>query len=282
MNNPINAANQAAVNAQIQNIPPHVRAAIVKDGLSAQQTVLPVPMWSTVRLAGTVAANALTVDQTSRKAFQYAVGQDMSIAGFAGGTIAQYCDTNLLRAGETLDNADVWIWGLAAELCPNSDPVLAAQLWRQCIVELSTNGTTSIKIGTLGMFPSAGGLYGLGRSQLAMPNQEDTGPSDGGAGAQVGFTANGNPMGSNFLKFPQPFKWSSVGSNGSDASLSVIVTPNRSIVVPLAATRAAVAGGATTPGTGGWTQPATGDAGTFCDIRFRLISVSISKRSVNT
>jgi hypothetical protein len=272
--NPIQDNRAAQINAMIARLPPEVRSAIVAAGAKDARTVLPVPMWSTVRVRGTVAANALTIDTTSRKAFQYAVGQDMTIAGFPG-TIAQFCDTNLLRAGETLDNANVWIWGLAAELCPNSDPVVASRVWRDSIVELSLNGTTSIKLGTLGMFPSAGGLYGAGTSFLAMPTEATTAPQDGGQGSQVGYVANGNPMGGNFLKFPQPFKWSSVGGGGSDSSLSVIVTPNRTITIPLAATRAAAAG------VGQYTQPATGDLGTFVDIRFRLISVAVSERSVN-
>ena len=275
--NPVEQQRAQQINAMIARLPPEVRAKIVQDGAREAKTVLPVPYWSTVRIRGTVAANTLTVDTSSRKAFAYAVGQPMDVAGFAASTIAQFSDTNLLKQGETLDNANVWIWGLAAELCPNSDPVLAARLWRESIVELSLNGTTSIKLGTLGMFPSAGGLYGQGQSALVMPSEPVTGANDGGQGATVGFVANGNPMGGNFLKFPQPFKWSSVGGGGSDANLSVIVTPTRAITIPLAATRAAAAGT-----TGAYTQPSTGDAGTFCDIRFRLISVAVSERSVNT
>lgn len=276
MANPVQQNRTAMINAAIARVPADVRAAIVADGLGEAKTVLPVPYWSTVRVAGTVAANVLTVDTTSRKAFQYAVGQPMDIAGFPAATIAQFCDTNLLRAGETLDNANVWLWGLAAELCTNSEPALAARLWRDCTVELSLNGTQSIKLGTLGMFPGAGGLYGQGQSALLLPPEPTTGMNaDGGPGATFGTVSNGNPMGGNFLKFPQPFKWGAVGDGGADASLSVIVTPNRQITIPLAATRAAGAG------VGAFTQPSTGDRGTFCDIRFRLISVAVSKRSQN-
>lgn len=272
--NPLQSNQQRILDAQIASIPGNVRAAIVAAGTADARTVLPVPYWSTVRIGGTVAANTLTVDTTSRKAFQYAVGQDMTIAGFTS-TTAQFCDTNLLRAGETLDNADVWIWGLAAELCTQSEPRLAAQLWRDCIVELSLNGTQSIKLGTLGMFPSAGGLFGVGESNLSAPTLPTSGILDGGPGAAFGFVANGNPMGGNFMKFPQPFKWSAVGSGQSDASLSIIVTPNRTVSIPLQASRVAAAG------VGAWTQPTTGQLGTFVDVRFRLISVAVSKRSQN-
>lgn len=274
--NPVQAAEQAAINRQIAMVPPHVRSAIVGAGLADARSVLPTPYWSTARIAGTVAANTLTVDTTSRKAFQYAAGGDMTVAGFTS-TTATFAETNLLRAGETLDNSDVWIYGLAAELCPNSEPALAARVWRDAAVELSLNGTQSIKIGTLSMFPGAGGLYGVGQSALLLPNFETAGPNaDGGPGAPFGSMSNGNPMAGNFLKFPQPFKWCAVGSGGKDASLSVIVTPQRSITISLAASRVAAAG------INAWTQPTTGQIGTFVDIRFRLVAVAVSKLSQNT
>ena len=126
------------------------------------------------------------------------------------------------------------------------------------------------------MFPSAGGLYGQGRSFAAEPAFDSAGPSDGGAGAPVGFVANGNPMGGNFMRFPQPFKWSSVGSNEGNSQLTITITPNRAIAIPLAVTRAAAAGIAA------YTQPATGALGTFCDFRLRLVAVSTGARGQNT
>jgi hypothetical protein len=276
---PQEAAYQAQLNRQIASLPPDIRAQVAADAIAGQKTVLPVPYWSTVRVKATRAAGppvVLTVDTTPRKAFQYAIGGDMQVAGFTAGTSAQPCDTNLLRSGETLDNADVWIWGLAAELCSNSEPLLAAQIWRQSIVELSTNGTTSIRLGTLAMFPGSGGLYGFGRSFIAEPQLAQAGAVDGGDGASVSFTANGNPMGGNFLRFPQPFKWTGVGK-GNDSSLSIIVTPNRQIAVTCAVARAAAAG------IQAYTPPAAvDDLGTFVDIRFRLIAVAVGPRSQNT
>lgn len=273
--NPLQTNINNALAQQIANVPPAVRAQIVAAAGADARSVLPVPYWSTVRIGGTVASSTLTVDTSPRKAFQYAVGQDMTIAGFTS-TIAQNCDTNLLRAGETLDNADVWMWGLAAELCTNSEPALAARVWRECDVQLSLNGTTAIRLGTLAMFPSAGGLYGVGQSALLEPALPTVGQGvDGGTGGSFGVLSNGNPMAGNFLKFPQPFKWGAVGKGGADAQLSVIVTPNRAISIALATTRA---GGT---GISPWTQPTTGSQGTFVDIRFRLVSVSVSDRSVN-
>lgn len=271
--NPVQAQNRAAMNAEIARLPPAVRAQIVADGLAEARSVLPVPYWSTVRVAGTVAANALTVDTSVRKAFQYQIGQAMDVAGRAG-VAAQYCDTNLLRAGETLDGADVYIWGLCIELCSNgADPRLAGEVWRDSSVTLSFNGTQSIQVGTLSMFPSAGGLYGVGNSNLVLPTIATTGIGDSGPGSQFGYICNGNPMAGNFLKFPQPFKWAATG--GPDAQLSVNITPNRTITIPLAATRAAAAG------IGQYTQPVTGAYGTFIDLRVRLVSTSVARRSTN-
>lgn len=283
MAQPQNQAQNAALYRQLAAMDPALRAFVAKNAIQEQKTVLPVPYWSTVRIAGTVAANVLTVDTTVRKAFSYAIGGDMAAAGFAAGTIAQPADTNLLRQGETLDNADVWIWGLAIELCPNSESSLAGRLWRDCIVEISTSGTQSIRLGTLGMFPSAGGLYGQGRSFAMQPATNVAGANQGGQGATIGFVANGNPMSGNFQRFPQPFRWSSVGSNAGDSQLTISVTPNRTILETLLATRAAVTVvPAVTPGTiEPATQPATGDFGTFCDLRIRLVAVSVGARSQN-
>lgn len=282
--NPVQDTQQNAINRQIAGLPPEVRAAIVAAGLKDARAVLPVPYWSTCRFSATVAANVATLTaNVQRKAFQYQIGQAPTVAGFATTDTAQPCDTNLLQAGQTLDNADVWIYGLALELCNNSEPALAALIWRQCLVELSLNGNTSIKLGTPAMFPSAGGLYGFGQSNAVLPAAQNTGMgADGGPGSAFGFAQNGNPMGGNYCRFPQPFKWCGIGTGGADAQLSVILTTNRDITLALAATRAAVAGGANTSGTGAWTQPATGGIGTIVDVRVRLISVSVARRSVNT
>jgi hypothetical protein len=281
--NPVSASRQAQINQYIASLPPEVRAAIVQSGIQDARAILPTPYWSTVRFGATVAANTATIAAgTQAKAFQYSIGQDMTVAGFTT-TTATGADTNLLRAGETLDNSDVYIYGLAADPTPNSEPRILENLWRDCLVELSLNGTSSIRLGTLNMFPGAGGLYGVGKSNLVLPSAQDTGRgADGGGGTAMSYLSNGNPMGGNFLRFPQPFKWCGVGTGGVDATLSIIVTLTRAVSIPLAATRAAVAGGANTSGTGAWTQPATGGVGTIADIRFRLVSVSIAKRSVNT
>lgn len=274
--NPAEQARQAQLFQQLAQLPPDLRAFISQQAVSQQKTVLPIPYWSTIRIQATRAAGppvVLTVDTTPRKAFQYSIGGDMQVAGFAAGTAAQPCDTNLLRAGETLDGADVWIWGLAAELCSNSEPVIAAAIWRDAIVELSLNGTQSIRLGTLGMFPAAGGLYGAGRTFVLEPPLPQPGGADNGSGT-VSYLANGNPMAGNFLRFPQPFQWNATGK-GADASLSIIVTPNRTQTITCSAARAAAAG------VSAYTPPANLALGTFIDVRFRLVAVAVSPRSKN-
>jgi hypothetical protein len=277
---PVQQARQAQINQLIAQLPPEVRSAIVAAGVSDAKTVLPVPYWSTVRFAPTIDTTnnlAFIAAQNPRKAFQYAIGGQAQVAGFASSYQPQADETNLLRAGETLDNADVWIYGLCAELCPNSDAAIAMAIWRNAWVELSLNGTTSIRLGTLNMFPSAGGLYGVGQSEILLPPLDATGGGvDGGPGASVSAMANGNPMGGNFMRFPQPFKWCAVGSNGADAQLSVIVNLGQDVSIPIAASSRSAG-----TGVAAWTQPSTSNAAPV-DIRFRLVSVSIGKRSVNT
>lgn len=276
--NPADQARKAQLFAQLASVPQELRSFIAAEAVKEQKTVLPVPYWSTIRLLSSRAAGppvVLTIDTTPRKAFQYAIGQDMQVAGFAAATAATAAETNLLRAGETLDNADVWLWGLAAELCTNAEPLIAAQAWRDSLVELSLNGTQSIRLGTLGMFPAAGGLYGVGRSFVAEPQLAQSGGVDGGQGASIGYLANGNPMAGNFMRFPQPFKWTGTG-RGADASLSILVTPQRTMTFTCAVARAAAAGVAA------YTPPAAaGNPGTFIDVRFRLVAVAIGQRSQN-
>lgn len=285
--NPASEAHRQALYRQLQALPQEVRGFIAEEYGKTQVTVLPLPYWSTVRFAATRTAGApvvFTIDTTERKAFAYAIGQDMTIAGRAG-AIANLADTNLLKQSETRDNADVWIWGVAAYVSQDSEPALARRIWRETSVLISLNGNTSIPLGTLEMFPAAGGLYGAAPSYLRAPDLVTAGAAvaDGGIGATMGFFNNGNPMSGSFFRLPQPFKWASVGTAGSDSSLILTCTPQRTITES-ATLRAAVAGAA--PGASGRVEPytppaAAGDPGTFVDVRFRLICVAVAKRSVN-
>lgn len=259
------------------NLPADVRAYIQETYGESQITVLAVPYWSTVRFQASIVGTDLVIDTSERKAFAYAQGQSMTTGGFlAAFGNATSAETNLLKQSETRDNADCWIWGLAAYVTQDSEGPLIARVWRETSTSISLNGTQSIPLGTLEMFPSAGGLYGVGQSASKVPDLATTGLIDGGAGASFGFCNNGNPMAGNFYRFQQPFKWSAVGSSGSDSSLVITSQPQRTITEPMGAARVAAAGEAV------FTPPAAaGDRGTYVDVRWHLVCVSVAKRSVN-
>lgn len=287
--NPAQQAQQAAMYRQMAAIPADVRAFIGDQYGQTQISVLPLPYWSTVRFQSTQTGSTtkvFTIDTSDRKAFAYAIGQDRAIGGFpTAAGVAQLCDTNLLKANETRDNSDVWIWGLAASITPDSEPALARRVWRDTAVQISLNGTQSIPLGTFEMFPSAGGLFGQGTTYLKSPATNVSGPTsaEAGAGAQMGFVTNGNPMAGNFFRLPQPFKWAAVGSAGSDSSLIITCTPNR-LIQETAIARAAVApiSMTTSVGTAPYTPPAAdGDPGTYVDVRWHLVCVAVAKRSAN-
>lgn len=286
--NPVDVARNAQLAQALANIPPEIRGYVASQYDATQITVLPLPYWSTVRFQATRAAGppvAMTITAGTRRAFTYAQGQDMTSAGFtAATTIATPGDTNLLRATETRDNSDFWIWGLACNLMPNSEPALAARIWRETYVDMALNGTQSIPLGCLEMFPGAGGLYGQGRSFLKSPDGNTAGPgTENGAGASFGFVQNGNPMAGNFFRFPQPFKWAAVGSAGSDSALSIGFTTGRDITENSTARTAVPVVAMVSPAQiAGFTPPAAAtDFGGFVEVRVHLVGVAVSKRSVN-
>jgi hypothetical protein len=277
---PQEQAYRAALARQTASLPPDVRAYIQESYGATQITVLPLPYWSTCRFQGVRAAGpppTFTIDTTTRRAFSYGVNQSPVSAGFlAAYGNATEAETNLINPSQTRNNADVWIWGLAAYFTQDSEPALARRVMRETDVQISLNGDQSIPLGTLEMFPSAGGLYGAGVSYIKQPDLATPGAANNGAGALLPFFNNGNPAAGNFFRLNQPFKWSGIGTAGADSSLVVLCTPRRQIVESGVAQRAAAAG------VSAYDAPAaTGDPGTFVDVRFHLICVSVAKRSVN-
>jgi hypothetical protein len=265
----------------VEALPPDVRAAIAgyKRDVS-QLVILSLPYYSTVRFGAARAAGppiTMTIDTTVRTAFSYGQGQPMTAAGFATGN-GTAAETNLIRGSETRDQADVWIWGIACAITPDSEPALARRVVRDTAVAISLNGTQQLPLGTLEHFPGGGGLYGAGVSALKQPDLATPGGSsvENGAGSIMPFFNNGNPMSGNFYRLPQPFKWAGVGS-GADSSLGILFTPQRSIVETAGVARVAAAG------VSAFTPPAAaGDFGTYVDVRVRLICVSVNVRGVNT
>ena len=261
---------------QFGGTPNDVSMMIEQDNPSGQVTVLTYPYWSTVRWAATIAANAATLDTAERRAFGYAIGGNGTVAGFASTYAITAAETNLSQPGQTRDGADVYIWGISAHLEPNSDPRLAQEVWRRCLVNLNLGGNTTIPLGKLAMFPQAGGLQGTGQSGLVIPEAPQYGKGvDGGAGALYGFATNGMPAAQNYFKLPAPIKWSGVGI-GADATFSLSAILQSAPSVALAATRAAAAG------VGAYTQPTTANiVDNSVDVTFQLICVSVARRSKN-
>lgn len=249
---------QAQIDQAVAGIPAAQRAAIGNAAIASQKAVLAFPYWSTVRFLAdndgmgtfTLAAN------TSVTAFNYAIGQDASPAGFAAPFPATRSETNLLQASQTRDNADLLIFGIAAELCSNSDATLAQHLWRFVALRLQLSGTDGYDLGVLAHFPGGGGLYGQGIAGAILPGSQSV--------VQVGSLSNGNPMAGSYYKFPAPLLWQAVGGGRKDTSLVVTCTNTSAFSFDGDAAM-------------GQTLPDE----LIVDVRFRLISTSVSERSAN-
>jgi hypothetical protein len=244
-----------------------------------QLTVLSFPIWSTLRFAASIAAGppvVATIDTTPRIAFSYGVGADMAPAGRAG-VIATAADTNLQQGGQTRDQADVFIYGLSASVMQTSEPAFVGDIFRETDVQISTNGDTTLPLGTLEMFPGSG-MFGAGRSSFLQPDFNNAGGVDGGAGAHQPFNTNGNPTSGSFFRLDAPIFWSGIGG-GADSNLAITCTPRRTITKTSALLRAAIADVATIVPVAAFT-PITA-ALAFVDVRWRLYAASVRVRSSN-
>ena len=274
-----------ALNQAMQNVPPDLRNYIAKAALDSQKTVLAFPYYSTVRFNaaqnGTASPNAVyTCISGTRKCFNYRIGDVPGAASGFGTQQMTKSETNLLKASETRDNADVFIWGIALEIRPGSDPWLTKEIWRQAYLELALSGTDQYLLGPFHFFPSAGGLYGVDRTNLQGADLQSA------AGPQVGHLNNGNPQSSNYFRLPQPILWQKNGG-GKDTSLVMSASIDAAIAsnagpgsVGLGVTRAAVAAGTANAPATAYTVPVDGTV--FTDVRIRLMSVSVSDRSTNS
>ncbi len=254
-----------------QQLPPVIQNFVRAKHGNAQVKIDAYPYWSTVRFASTL-AGAIAVG--SVQAFGYAIGGDMAAAGRAA-VLATLADTNLQKAGETRLNADLFVMGVGACPTPDSEPALIKRVWRECAVEISTDGQNTAPLATLEMLPAGGGLMGAGRSAIKVPSLSTTGIAvDRGEGAATEFLSNGNPMSGNIFMLAAPVLWT--GQQGVDSNFRLNFRIDRAIAEPVAVARAAAAGVAA------YSLPAAlGDPGTFVDIRVRLLVWAISKLSLN-
>lgn len=259
--------------AQMASLPPVVRAVLAERYGRKQITALALPMYSTVRFQASVGG---VIDVSTRKAFSYGIGQSPTGAGFAAayGNATQ-AETNQTVGNQTLNGADFLIYGIAAAPTPESEPAYARRVWRETALAISLGANNQLPLGTLEMLPGAGGLRGIGQSAIKLPALAQPGMVDGGAGTQFSFIENGQSAAGNFFRLPQPLLWSGV-ANGVDSTFNILCTPQRQITETVAAARVAAAGVAA------FTPPAAvGDIGTYVDVRFHLIGVSINVRSGN-
>jgi hypothetical protein len=280
-----NAAQYAETMRQLAAVPPHIREAIANSAIESQRSVLPFPYFSAVQIRAAVTgadpARVYTINPTPVVAFNYQIGQALDGAGFLPGTVATKAETNILAASQTRNNAEVVIWGLALEYGPRSDVQLLKLLLQSCNVDMSLNGQNTNQLGRLSRFPASGGMFGEAVSKLAsppIPNSFDT---------PQGAVTSGNPQAGNYYKLPQPIFWNSIGGGKKDSSLSITITPQRTLIFDQAAPdRPAIAQAAGIAGQPAWTSPVAGPSqglqsgeGTFVDLIWHLICVEISQRS---
>lgn len=240
------------------------------------------PYYSRVRFqftnttSGSPATNTVTLAAgTECKAFNYAQGQSLTGAGFGGTLTATALETNLIKQSETVAGEAVKIFGLSFMLDSDADAELTRLLFANTSVRIGLNGDQQLyQLGPLSMLPGAGGLHGVGRSDLVEPNLLER-------FAMVGVLSNGLPGRSNFYLLPTPILWLPPG--GSDATLVITCRVERAIsFTSLNRVASAPSGGST--GTQAFTGPTTSTAntlGTYTGGWFILHSVTKAPRSSN-
>lgn len=195
------------------------------------------PYYSTVVFrasAGTATGYGYVFAQgEERKAFAYAEGAEWTIAGATTALDgrATFSETNLTKPNETIAGESVEIQGIAIQVQPAvTDGLrfmqsrLLAQIATNVEVALSLNGgSNAYKLGTLGQIPSAGGLTGIGLSNI-----EDEVTVNAVVQAPpiaFGFAQNGWPVRSNFYRLPEGLIWRPAGE--VDSMLQVIFRNSR-------------------------------------------------------
>lgn len=168
-----------------------------------------------------------------RKAFAYAEGAEWTIAGATTALDgrATFSETNLTKANETIAGESLEIMGLAIQVQPAvTDGLrfmqsrLLAMIATNVEVSLSLNGgSNAFKLGTIGQIPSAGGLVGIGLSDVEPEptvNALVQAPNH-----SFGFAQNGWQVRSNFYRLPEGLIWRPAGE--VDSMLQVIFRNSR-------------------------------------------------------
>jgi len=258
----------------VNRMHPQDKAALASALAGEQRSVLFNKYFSTVRFQAAVSGTfTYTFAQgTELRAFGYAQGDDMSVAGigFPAGRSASPADTNLISASETISGERVVIEGISIMLHEDSDAQLAQVLFPNVSVTLAMNGARQLwPLGTLSMLPCSGGLTGLGTSYVTAPDIASS------VARPVGSLTNGVAEASNFYPLPEPIFWEPKGAADSTLLCKLKVEQTCSYTTLLAADRAAAAGIAA------WNHPAGTAIGTFVAVKVCFWSRQVSPRSQN-
>lgn len=245
------------------------RAAATRALLSPLKSQNLAGYYSTVKFRATrtgVAPNFVyTVSKGIRQAFGYGVNGEATTAGYAGGVLASYRETNLTNKNQTRDGETFYATGISAFLSKGSDIYLAREVFQRCFMQLALNSNTKFPLGPLDFVPCQAGLFGRGTTRLIQPDLQ----------AQVQYLdlmGNGNGTNTNAFVFPQesPVLWRPSGN--SDAFLALEIDLPSDIVFNVEE-RAAAAGITE------YVAPTADEV--FCEVTFRLLGQSISSVSQN-
>lgn len=187
------------------------------------------------------------------RAFGYRIGDNMGVAGRP--TVqATACDTNVQKAGETIDGEAVYINGIALQLTGASDAALAKVAGREISAKISlAGGDRGQQLGNAEMIPGMSGLYSSA-SGVALST-----------GAAVGTASQGLPEVTNYFPIAGGLLWAPSGK--TDSNFVVIMKTERPIVLAVSNANA----------------PDSTDAAQtiFVDYRVQLVSRQESNRSPN-
>jgi hypothetical protein len=244
----------------------------VDSGPTGQRFRLWNNYYSIVRFQAVVsvvgAVTTLTFQQQELRPFSYRINDVLTLAGFDPTFgAATECETNLVKAGETIGGEQLEVDGIS--LMPSS--VTDIGLWKQLIANIAVviamdGDAHRYRLGRVDMIPGSGGTFGSGFTATAVPDLSQSIKSDSSF-------SNGWPVVDNFYPFPQPLIWSPGGE--TDSNFNVVLRLVRQQVVVETARVAAAGIAAFTPPT------AAGQFGSFIDIMCRLHSEQRASRSVN-
>lgn len=245
----------------------------VSKGPTGQRFKLWNNYYSVVRFQAEVdvvgAVTTLTFPVQELRPFSYRINDVLTSAGFdASFGNATDCETNLVKAGETVGGEQLYIDGISCMPSSQTDIGLWLLLAANISTKISMDGDAhQYRLGRLDMIPGSGGTFGAGPTVTEVPDLASS------LSSQSSFN-NGWPTIDNFYPFPQPMLWTPGGE--TDSNFNVVLKLVRQQVVVLTARAASgTAVAAFTPPTD------VGQFGTFVDVMVRLHSEQTAARSVN-